>query len=126
MRMIAIVDGVADDRLLLRAVLGDLYTVVEYDSERAAVEDLPRRAPDLVLLRTTPPAYHGAQVVALVRGHPQLAHIPVVAVSARPAPEDRARLLALGFDEHVRLPITDDRQLRRTIAQLLPPEGAGA
>jgi CheY-like chemotaxis protein len=122
MRGIAIVDDIADNRLLLRAMLEDLYSVAEYVTGVAALAGIRESPPDLVLLDAALPGLGGAEVVALIRGDERLRGIPVIAMTAHGMPDDRERFLALGFNEYIAKPIVDEQAFRDTVASFLPTE----
>ena len=54
----------------------------------------------------------GEDVLQDLRADPSLAGLPVVAVTAYGLPGDRARFLALGFDDYVTKPYTRERLLQ--------------
>jgi len=61
MKTIAVVEDNADNRLLLSAILGDLYRIVEYAGGPEALEGMRREPPDLVLLDISLPGMDGTQ-----------------------------------------------------------------
>ena len=50
MPTVAVVEDNADNRLLLQALLGDRYRLVEFDNGADALAGFARSLPDLVLL----------------------------------------------------------------------------
>lgn len=124
MSVIAIVDDIADNRLLLRALLGERYTLVEYDSGGAALEGLRHCIPDLVLLDAVLPAPDAAEVIARIRADVRLENVPVLALSSG-SDDDRERLLALGVSDYMSKPITDEQELQDRIARLIAAADRG-
>ena len=65
---IAIVEDSPDNRLLLHAMLEDLFDVVELDNGEAALAGLADARPDLVLMDISLPVMDGTQVLSRMRG----------------------------------------------------------
>jgi two-component system, cell cycle response regulator DivK len=120
-RTIAVIEDNADNRLLMDAILGDLYVLEEYATGTEALAAMPARRPALVLLDVSLPGMDGLEVLARIRHDPALGSVPVVAVTAHAMAGDRERYLAAGFDGYVPKPIVDERALIDTIEGLLPP-----
>lgn len=122
---IAVVEDNADNRLLIDAMLGEIYRLDEYASGAEALEMMPINRPALVLLDVSLLGMDGLEVLSRMRRDPVLRDIPVVAVTAHAMAGDRERYLAAGFDGYVPKPIVDERVLIDAIDRLLPgrPEG---
>ena len=125
MTSLAIVEDNADNRLLVRAILGDLYDVWEFVSGDEALAAVARRVPDLVLLDISLPGLGGLEVLARLRADARLARLPVVALTAHAMDGDRQRYLAAGFDGYVAKPILDETILLGAIERALAGNGAG-
>jgi CheY-like chemotaxis protein len=121
MKTIAVVEDNADNRLLLGAILGDLYRVVEYAGGPEALEGMRREPPDLVLLDISLPGMDGTDLLRHIRAEAALRRLPVVALTAHAMTGDRERYLGLGFDHYVPKPIVDERELLDAIERLLRP-----
>ncbi|MEJ2540506.1 MAG: response regulator [Gemmatimonadota bacterium] len=120
---IALVEDNADNRLLVQAILEDLYEVVELESGQAAVDRLVEIAPDLVLLDISLPGMDGTEVLAWIREQPELSARPVIALTAHAMAGDRERYLDAGFDDYVTKPIVDEAVLIGAIATWLDATG---
>lgn len=121
MRRIAIIDDDRDNRMLVRALLDEMYELVEYSSGRDALDALPAAGVALVLLDISLPDLDGREVVRHLRASEPLRHLPAIALTAHAMTGDRERLLAAGFDDYLCKPITDDRLLLDTLARWLEP-----
>jgi len=119
MKTIAVVEDNADNRLLLSAILGDLYRIVEYAGGPEALEGMRREPPDLVLLDISLPGMGGTQLLRHIRAERTLCRLPVVALTAHAMTGDRERYLALGFDHYLSKPIIDESDLLGAIERLL-------
>lgn len=116
---IAVVEDNADNRLLLRAILGDLYTVAEYESGADALVAFGRGAPDLVLMDISLPGMSGVEVLGRIRADRRLRRLPVIALTAHAMAGDREAYLEAGFDDYVAKPIVDERVLVGAIERCL-------
>ena len=119
LRRIAVVEDNPDNRLLVRAILGDLYEVHEYETGPEALEGLRKHRPDLVLLDVSLPGIDGPTVLSLIRSDDDLRALPVIALTAHAMAGDREKLLAAGFDDYVAKPIMEEDVLLGAIAKRL-------
>jgi two-component system cell cycle response regulator DivK len=119
MKTIAVVEDNADNRMLLGAILGDRYEVVEYEDGIEALAGLRRRRPDLVLLDVSLPGMDGCEVLRRLRADAGLHGLPVIALTAHAMAGDRERYLAQGFNNYVAKPIVDENDLLGAIEGLL-------
>ena len=119
---IALVDDNEDNRILIQALLGARYEIVEYASGQEALEGIPTRPPELVLLDVSLPEMDGLEILRRLRKRPDLGSIPVVAFTAHAMVGDRERLLAAGFDEYVSKPIVSEKDLIALVEGLLQRE----
>ena len=62
--------------------------------------------PDLVLMDLQLPGIDGMEALRRLRGSPQTADIPVVAVTAQAMKQDRERALEAGFNGYIEKPIS--------------------
>ncbi|HUP20348.1 MAG TPA: response regulator [Gemmatimonadota bacterium] len=120
-RTIAYVEENADNRLLVCVILGDRYRVQEYESGPTALAGFRRERPDLVLLDISMPEMDGTEVLRRMRADPELADVPVVALTAHAMAGDREKYMAQGFDGYVTKPIVDEEVLLDAIERHLGP-----
>jgi two-component system, cell cycle response regulator DivK len=119
MPTIGVVEDNPDNRLLVRAILEELYEVVEYETGREALEAFRAAPPDLILLDISLPGMDGTEVLRHVRDDPGLAAIPVIALTAHAMTGDREKYLAEGFDDYLSKPIVEEEVLTGAIDRLL-------
>ncbi len=119
MATIAVVEDNPDNRLLVQAILEDVYDLVEYETGTEALEGFQEEVPDLVLLDISLPGMDGSEVLQRMRADSGLAGIPVIALTAHAMAGDRERYLAQGFDEYLTKPIVDEQVLLDAIARRL-------
>jgi CheY-like chemotaxis protein len=67
MTRIGLVEDNADNRLLVQAILEDLYEIEEYETGADALEGIRARPPALVLLDISLPAMDGTEVLRRLR-----------------------------------------------------------
>lgn len=114
---IAVVDDAPDNRMLLDAILGDLFELTEFEDGISALEGMRASPPDLILLDISLPGMDGTEVVSAIRADPTLRGLPVIALTAHAMEGDRARFIAAGFDDYIAKPIVDEQLLLATIAR---------
>jgi CheY-like chemotaxis protein len=119
MTTIAIVEDNADNRLLLDAILGERYSLSEYENGQEALDGMRAEPPDLVLMDVSLPGMDGIEVLIRMRADPSLHSIPVVALTAHAMAGDREWCLEAGFDDYVAKPIEDDELLFETVERLV-------
>ena len=116
---LAVVEDNADNRLLLTAMLGDRYQIVEYDNGPDALSGLARKLPDLVLLDISLPGMDGNEILAEIRRDGRMRHLPVIALTAHAMAGDRERFLDAGFNDYITKPIVDESLLVNAIERWL-------
>ena len=118
---IAVVEDNPDNRLLVQALLEDLYEISEYETGADALEGLSGDLPDLILLDISLPEMDGTQVLRWIREQEELKAIPVIALTAHAMAGDREKFLSQGFDDYLTKPIIDETLLLESIARCLNP-----
>jgi CheY-like chemotaxis protein len=80
---------------------------------------------DLVLMDLMMPVLDGFETIRAIRADSRLPAVPVVALSARAAADDRNRALACGADDFVSKPV-DPTQLKTVLDRYLVKRDSGA
>ena len=91
MKKIALVEDNPDNRLLIQAILDEIYEIVEYETGVDALKDMPKNKPDLVLLDISLPKMDGKEVLKRMRDDNLLRDLPVIALTAHAMAGDRER-----------------------------------
>ena len=101
---------VAEDNAVNRELIRELlelrgYEVSEARDGQEALQMIEASPPDILLLDLGMPKLDGFGVIKKVRENPQLAGLPVLAVTAYAMRGDREKALDAGFDGYVSKPI---------------------
>jgi DNA-binding response OmpR family regulator len=117
---VLLVEDEADIRELIRYSLAQAGLEVEEASDGAeALEKLRAFAPDLIVLDLMLPGMPGLEICRRLRSRADTARLPIMVVSARSNPSEKALGLAMGADDYVTKPFSPRDLLMRAIA-LLP------
>jgi signal transduction histidine kinase/DNA-binding response OmpR family regulator len=113
---ILVADDYADNiRLLARHLEGEGYTLLTATDGEETLRCVRADQPDLLLLDVNMPTKNGFEVLAEMRSDRELAHIPVIMLTAaRTAPRDIREGLGLGADDYITKPF-DWRELAARI-----------
>lgn len=102
MRKVALIEDDADLYALLKYNLEkEGFTCVGLQTGRGVVELCRREKPDLILLDIMLPDSDGFDICKSVRQHPELAHIPIIFLTARASETDRIVGLELGANDYI-------------------------
>jgi two-component system sensor histidine kinase/response regulator len=116
---ILIVDDEADLRTIVSVGLSrEGHEVVEADDGIAALEELNRQVPSLVLLDLHMPRMDGYELLRRIRAENRWMAMPVVILSGQHRQEDVLRGLSLGADEYLFKPV-ELWELKARVASLL-------
>ena len=117
-KKILVVDDKEDNRVLVGKVLRLRgYEIIEAATGEAAVNVAQTELPDLILMDIRMPGgIDGLEATRRIKALPQLAHIPILAVTASVRPEDMQRALNEGCSGFIRKPIDID-ELPKQVAE---------
>ena len=123
--LILIVEDNDNNKKLLRDVLRHHgYRIAEAESAERGNVLAYELLPALILMDIQLPGMTGIEALARLRADTRTQHIPVVAVTASAMDQDRARIMAAGFNGYQRKPISI-KELVRTVDALLAARGNG-
>jgi DNA-binding response OmpR family regulator len=101
-KKIAVIEDDADLFALLKYNLSkEGFAVVGAQTGRGAADLCRREKPDLVLLDIMLPDADGLEICKSIRAHAELAHIPVIFLTARASETDRIVGLELGANDYI-------------------------
>lgn len=103
--------------LVTRLRIAGYLTTQEKDG-LAALEAIRRNPPSACILDVNMPRMDGFQVLKRLRADPLTAHVPVLILTARRAPDDIKTAIRLGATDYLSKPFNDEQLLAR-VARLL-------
>ena len=117
-KKILVVDDMEDNRRLVWKVLGRRgYEVIGAGTGEDAVNMAQTELPDLILMDIRlPGGIDGLEATRRIKALPQLAHIPILAMTASVRPENEHKALDEGCSGFVRKPMDID-ELPRQVAE---------
>lgn len=115
---VLVADDNADMRHYILRLLRERYDVVAVADGLAALAEIRRRPPDLVLSDIMMPQLDGAGLVRTLRADPALQTIPIILLSARAGEESRVEGLEQGADDYLVKPFGARDLLARVATHL--------
>jgi len=119
MSLILIIEDNEKNLKLVRDVLQVKgYETVDAGTAEDGLKLARERKPGLILMDIQLPGMSGVDALKALRGNPETAGIPVVAVTASVMQQDRQQIMRAGFDGFIEKPI-NLRKLFDTVQQAL-------
>ena len=107
MKTILLIEDYADNaRLVMRTLKPHGYRLLHAADGESGLLMAVEEKPDLILLDLGLPDFDGQTLAALIKGMPELAHVPIVAVTAWPPDTAEQMVQAYGCDGYVSKPIS--------------------
>ena len=122
--VVLIVDDHDDTREMLKTLLGMVGChAIEAEDGEQALNAAETAHPDLILLDMKMPRLDGLTVTRLIRSHPNLHEVPIVAVTGNATPQFLAEVLRAGCNYFLVKPIDFDRleELIQMLTRSAPP-----
>ena len=119
-KRILVIEDTDDNRQIIR----DLLTAFDYELIEAAdgaegVAQAQSQHPDLILMDIQLPWIDGYEATRRIRAIPELAKVPIIAVTSYALSGDEAKTRAAGCDGYVAKPFSP-RQLLAKVREFLP------
>ncbi|MCL4248355.1 MAG: response regulator [Anaerolineae bacterium] len=119
-KRILVVEDNRDNMTLILDLLQSLqYASIIASNGEEALELVGKEKPALILLDLSLPKMDGWTTAQKIKANQDLAHIPIIALTAHAMLGDKERALAAGCDDYVSKPI-NFRELASKLAQYLP------
>lgn len=110
---ILLVEDHSDMREFIAGILEPYYIVRSVPNGRAALEDVRRRRPDLIIADIMMPEMNGLLMLEMLRAERETADLPVILLTARSEPPDRIEGLRTGADAYLTKPFVAEELLQR-------------
>jgi two-component system cell cycle response regulator DivK len=107
MKKILIVEDVELNVDLLVQLLEDDYELIVAGDGAAGVALAERERPDLILMDMSLPVIDGWEAARRIKSNPDLAHIPIVGLSAHAMSGDVEKAVAAGCDDYLTKPLNE-------------------
>ena len=119
-KRILVVEDTDDNRKIIRDLLTAAgYALIEAIDGAEGVALARKERPDLVLMDIQLPEIDGYEATRQIRAIPELAKVPIIAVTSYALSGDDAKARAAGCDDYVAKPFSP-RQLLAKVREFLP------
>ena len=121
-KRILVIEDTEDNRQIIRDLLTSFdYELIEATDGAEGVALAQSEVPDLILMDIQLPVMDGYEATRQIRAIPDLAKVPIIAVTSYALSGDEAKTREAGCDGYIAKPFSP-RQLLAKIRQLLPEE----
>lgn len=107
-RILHIEDNPENRLLMYRVLTAEGYIVEEASDGNSGLQKAAESPPDLILMDINLPEIDGYEVTARLKQLPNMAGVPIIAVTANVMKGDREKTLAAGCDGYIQKPIDID------------------
>jgi two-component system cell cycle response regulator DivK len=122
-KRILVIEDTEDNRQIVRDLLTSVgYEIIEAADGAEGVAMAQSDRPDLILMDIQLPQMDGYEAARRIRAVPDLAKVPIIAVTSYALSGDEAKTRAAGCDGYVAKPFSP-RQLLAKIREFLPDGG---
>jgi len=119
-KRILVIEDTEDNRQIMRDLLTNAgYEYIEAVDGAAGIAGARTHRPDLILMDIQLPGIDGYEATRRLKADPDLAHIPIIAVTSYALSGDEAKTRAAGCDGYVAKPFSP-RQLLAKVREFLP------
>lgn len=117
-KILYIEDNPQNMRLVRKLLVASGYQVIEAVDGLSGLATAAREMPDLILMDVNLPDISGLEATQRLKASPQLAWIPVIAVTANAMHGDREIVLAAGCDGYLAKPVMKNELMQAVTAAL--------
>jgi two-component system, cell cycle response regulator DivK len=119
-KRILVIEDTEDNRQIIRDLLTSFdYELIEATDGAEGVALAQSQHPDLILMDIQLPEMDGYEATRRIRAIPELAQVPIIAVTSYALSGDEAKTRAAGCDGYVAKPFSP-RQLLAKVREFLP------
>ncbi len=105
-KVLYIEDNPQNMRLVRKILLHSGYEMIEAVDGLTGVALAAQELPDLILMDINLPDIDGLEATKRIKAMPEMAHVPVIALTANAMHGDRERFIAAGCDGYLAKPVT--------------------
>lgn len=120
-KMVLLVEDNEDNLIVYRTILNHVgYHVIEARDGEEGVSRARQDRPDLILMDVSLPKIDGWEATRRIKGDPETADIPIIAVTAHALDDDRQKAIEVGCDGYLAKPVAPRRvveEVERFIGQ---------
>jgi two-component system cell cycle response regulator DivK len=121
-KRILVVEDTEDNRQIIRDLLSSVgYELIEAADGAEAVAMAQAHRPDLILMDIQLPVMDGYEATRRIRANPELATVPIIAVTSYALSGDETKAREAGCDGYVAKPFSP-RHLLAKIREFLPED----
>ncbi len=106
--LVLVIEDNPDNMTTVKALMEEEYEVLGADNAAAGIDLAKEQLPHLILMDIALSGMDGIEAFSAIRNIPELAHIPVIALTASAMEHEREIILAYGFDGFIAKPIDAD------------------
>ena len=118
-KRVLVIEDTEDNRQIIRDLLTSVgYELLEAVNGEDGVAMAKQHRPDLILMDIQLPVLDGYEATRRIKAVPELAHIPIVAVTSYALAGDEAKTRAAGCDAYIAKPFSP-RALLAKVRELL-------
>ena len=117
-KILYVEDNPQNMRLVRKILSNQGHLILEAVDGMSCLAMLEQERPDLILMDVNLPDIDGLEVTARLKANPEVANIPVIALTANAMHGDRERCLEAGCSGYIPKPITKG-ELVNTVAYFL-------
>ncbi|HEX2909083.1 MAG TPA: response regulator [Phototrophicaceae bacterium] len=117
-KILYVEDNPQNMRLVKKILMSAGYEVLEAEEGLTGVAIAAREQPDLILMDINLPDINGLEATARLKASPQMAWIPVIALTANAMHGDREHCIAAGCDGYLAKPVMKSELLSTVAAYL--------
>ena len=119
-KRILVVEDTEDNRQIIRDLLSSVgYELMEATDGAEGVAMAQSQHPDLILMDIQLPQMDGYEATRQIRATPELAQVPIIAVTSAALSGDEAKTRAAGCDGYIAKPFSP-RKLLAKVREFLP------
>lgn len=113
---------VDDSKVILRTAqqfLSPYYRVIGLEDGFLALATIVNEQPDLLFLDIMMPRLNGYDTCSAIRSNPQFADLPIIMLSSKDSPFDKARGMMMGCNDYLTKPFSGETLLE-SVRKYLP------